>query len=55
MSIPIPEQHTLAEAMCYTSHHGLTRTDWPCPYHQERAERVREELRRMNGRTEATR
>lgn len=30
----------VAAAMCVTSHHGLTRTDWPCPYHLERARKV---------------
>jgi hypothetical protein len=27
----------LARALCVTSHHGLTRTAWPCDYHRRRA------------------
>lgn len=35
----------LAESMCVTSHHGLTRTDWPCQYHIERATNTLRDMR----------
>lgn len=36
----LPNVESLAAAMCVTSHHGLTRTEWPCDYHRERAKNV---------------
>ena len=39
-SIQRPTTEELAAAMCVTSHHGLTRTAWPCDYHRERAKNV---------------